>query len=83
MAGGTRHDSRCDAEGYCKCPKYNYCGQCLRTRLMHGYVQVCAPELVSPRVRAGFGTDRVYLYSFQVLRFACLDFLNLIKHTEC
>lgn len=37
---------------------------------MCGCVHVCAPELVSARVRAGFGTDSVYLYSFQVL--ACL-----------
>lgn len=34
------------------------------------------------RVCAGFGTDSICLYSFQVLRLACLDFLNLIKHRE-
>lgn len=35
---------------------------------------------MSPRVCAGFGAK--VSVSVQVLRLACLDFLNLIKHTR-
>lgn len=50
--------------------------------LMHGHgPRAWTPELpMSPRVCAGFGTK--VSVSVQVLRLACLDFLNLIKLTK-
>lgn len=76
------HGSRRNTQGSYKYPKYSYCVRCLHACLMRGYVQVCAPELMFSRACAGFGTDSVYLCSFQVRGLACSDFLNLIKHTE-